>query len=97
MCAVSAVGDDYTYRIPNTHTFISQDWQLGGSLAPPPTRAEFDALKQTVEQMKGDLLAAKRRDQEAGAPDCEMEEKIALLRKVAELVGVDLNSVFGRP
>ena len=59
-----------------------------------PTRAEFDALKAELESLKKLLAAAKKYDEETGQPECETEEKVALLKKLAQLVGVDLSSVF---
>lgn len=95
MCMVSFVGDTYRDRwfpaTPNT-PFIPTPV---APLFPSPTREEFDALKREVEEMKTVLAWAKRYDAEHGQPDCEMDEKIALLRKMAEFVGVDLEDVLG--
>jgi len=65
-------------------------------LAPryPPTREEFDELKRSVEALKELLLAAKEYDRKMGEPDCEMEDKVALIKKLAEVVGVDLSQIF---
>lgn len=60
------------------------------------SRQEFDALKKEVEDMKALLIRAKKYDDETGQHDCEMDEKVALLKKVAELVGVSLEEVFGQ-
>jgi hypothetical protein len=46
--------------------------------------------------MKALLLKAKEYDAKTGQADCEMEEKIKVLRQVATLVGVDLDEVFTR-
>lgn len=90
MCAVSAVGDgwtrDFNKRFP--------DWQWQ---QPAITRQEFLQLKREVEELKKLLEAAKKFDEATGQPDCEMEDKIALLKKIADVVGVDLSSVFGKP
>jgi hypothetical protein len=94
MCTVSMIGDHYSDRWtpPNR-----QVWPV--TLAPvitvnPVTRDEFDALKAEVLEMKELLRAAKRIDELTGQEDCEMEEKLVILRKVAELVGVDLEDVL---
>lgn len=62
-----------------------------GTIVLPPeiSREEFDALKKDVEDCKELLKRAKQYDRDHGEPDCEIDEKVALLRKVAELVGVD--------
>ena len=91
MCIVSFVGQHYDdqYR-PIVQPFTSiQTWVTS------ITREEFEALKAEVAEMKELLLAAKRIDEITGQPDCEMEEKVDLLRRVAEAVGVDLDEVFG--
>lgn len=44
--------------------------------------------------MKQLLIKAKIYDEKNNEPNCEMEEKIILLKKVAELVGVNLEEVF---
>lgn len=91
MCIVSNIGDfyhqqwqPYVQPIPNTSSW---------TIIPPVSRAEFDALKRDVEEMKELMRAAKRMDELLGQPDCEMAEKLAVLRKVAELVGVDLDDL----
>lgn len=89
MCVVSMVGDAYHDRWRGQPFTSTPDAWLGWV-----TRAEFDALKREVEQMKELLKRAKKYDEDNGEPDCEIAEKVALLRKVAELVGVDLSDVL---
>ena len=60
------------------------------------SREEFNALKKEIEELKKALLVAKKEDEAAGNPDCEMEDKVALLKKIAEVVGVDLSEIFDR-
>lgn len=100
MCTVSMVGDAYAKRwVPDTGTYpIVYPPQVQGTtyvLNSPVTRAEFDKLKAEVEEMKELLRAAKRIDEITNQPDCENADKLAVLRKVAELVGVDLTDVIG--
>lgn len=61
---------------------------------PYPSREEFEALKKEVEELKKLLIKAKKQDEEEGNPNCEMEEKIDILRRLADVVGVDLEEVF---
>ena len=91
MCTVSMIGDDFSKRLPQQFPQTTQ-W-LGGAWA-GPSRAEFDELKKEVAALKELLIAAKKYDAATGQPDCEQEDKIALLRRLAELVGVDLSEVF---
>lgn len=89
MCVVSMVGDHYgtkwyPYVNPQPNTIA---W-------PQVSRYEFDQLKAEVENMKELLKRAKQYDEEHGEEDCAMEDKVAILRKVAELVGVDLEDLI---
>lgn len=63
--------------------------------APEVSKEDLDALRKEIEELKILLLAAKRYDEATGQPDCEMDEKVDLIRRVAEYVGVDVNEVFG--
>lgn len=99
MCVVSMVGDHYADkwqpRIPEW--FPYEPVRNPGVVTPliNITREEFDALKQDVEEMKQLLKRAKDYDERNGEPDCEIDEKMDLLRHVAKLVGVDLDDVLG--
>lgn len=59
------------------------------------TKQEFESLKKEVEELKKLLLAAKEYDKNTGQPDCQMDEKVEFLKKIADFVGVDLKEVFG--
>jgi hypothetical protein len=61
------------------------------SLSLGVTKDEFDALKEEVESLKKLLKAAKIYDDETGQPDCEIEEKMDMIKKYAESLGVDLD------
>lgn len=89
MCVVSMVGDHYTDKwVDHRTVVIPSMWQ------PNVSREEFEALKRDVDEMKALLKRAKEYDLRNGEPDCEMDDKIALLKKVAEMVGVSLDDVF---
>lgn len=62
---------------------------------PQVSKKEFDDLKKEVEIMKDLLVRAKIYDEQTGQKDCEMDEKVAFLKKIAEFVGVSLEEVFG--
>lgn len=61
---------------------------------PEISRKEFDDLKREVTEMKELLKRAKKYDEDSGQRDCEIDEKMDLLRKVAKLVGVSLDDVI---
>ena len=99
MCAVSNIGDQYGQRY---QPFIQT---VGGGAGQPlqqpqfiwpntPSREEFEALRKDVAEMKELLLKAKEEDKKAGISDCEMEDKIKVLKAVAEAVGINLDEVF---
>lgn len=106
MCAVSYVGDYWRDKLPERHPWVTPTYPYtppganpgGGGITLNPTgpsQAEFDALKKEVEELKKLLLAAKKFDEETGQPDCHMDEKVDLIKKIAKLVGVDMKDVFG--
>jgi hypothetical protein len=94
MCVSSMVGDHYRdmwtprfvpYPTPND-TIIIQPTVI--------SREEFEILKREVQQMKDLLKRAKAYDEKNGEPDCAIDEKMQILRKVAKLVGVELDDVM---
>lgn len=94
MCTVSMILDHYRdkWRLPpNPTDHVSMPSLVVG---PSITREEFDALKRDVLEMKELLKRAKKYDEDNGEPDCEMEEKVALVRKVCELVGVNIDDIL---
>lgn len=94
MCTVSMIAEHYRDKFYPQQTSGVLDASM---FRAPVTRAEFDALKRDVEDMKALLVRAKKYDEDNGEPECEMEEKVALVRRVAEAVGVDLSDVLGAP
>lgn len=102
MCVVSMVGDYWRDRLPQQPYYpgiqphIAPPGSLGAMVGNlQVTRAEFDALKKDVEELKKLLAAAKQFDEATGEPDCEHADKIALIKKLAKLVGVDMSDVLG--
>lgn len=99
MCTVSMIGDHYADKwrpVPQNPPYQPTVIPTSPIYLPPPiTREEFDALKRDVEEMKLLLKRAKQYDADHGEPDCEMDEKLVILRRVAEMVGVDLTDVLG--
>lgn len=93
MCVVSNIGDSYRDSFPDKHP-----WYPANPFTPNPPifvpAAEFEKLKKEVEELKEQLKKAKKFDEETGQKDCEMEEKIAFLRRIADAVGVSMDDVF---
>lgn len=96
MCVVSMIGDHYSQKTwpywADPNFTRHEPNQYVATIG--PTKAEFDQLKKEVEEMKELLKKAVDYDRRTGQPDCQNDEKIVLLRKIAEIVGVDLNEVF---
>lgn len=93
MCVVSMVGDYWRDRtLPQKYPNYT-DWTsiTQKEFVNAVTREEFDAaLKRGVEELKQLLKAAVKYDEQVGEPHCENEDKVALIKKIAELVGVDI-------
>ena len=94
MCVVSNIGGGYAKTVPERWPWV------GGTPAPAiipeaVSRGEFDALKRTVERMERELRAARAQDIAEGNPDCQHGDKVALVKKLAEAFGLDLEDVFG--
>lgn len=83
MCVVSMVGDHYRDK-------WQDQWLNPNRIIPGPSQQDFDALKKEVQDLKELLKRAKKYDRDNGEPDCEVDEKMDLLRKVAQKVGVNL-------
>jgi len=88
MCTVSMIGDHFNNKW--NQPYYQQTFTNLSSIS----KQEFDALKKEVEDMKQLLIRAKIYDEKNNEPNCEIEEKIETLRKIADLMGVDLNDVF---
>lgn len=94
MCVVSMVMDHYRdkwigdgYKYPTVPT-----WPIMQPTG--PTAKEFDDLKREVMEMKELLKKALAYDKRTGQEDCEMQDKVNFVKKVAESVGVDLTEIF---
>lgn len=97
MCTVSMVGDHYRDHWPIKWPPVfppnqTQTWPDMTGV----TREEFDALLRDVEEMKELLERAKKYDEDNHEPDCEVDEKMAILKKVADAFGVDISDVISK-
>lgn len=94
MCLVSNVGDYFKdITIPTKYPWVDT---VGATTIPVDYvgRAEFDSLKKTVEELVVLIKAAKKYDEVAGEPDCEVDDKVELIKRLAKELGVDLKGVF---
>lgn len=93
------VSDDWLNRHDEwkrvLHPNFFPSWPSSPTIPNPgPSREEFDALRREMEELKKLLHAAKNYDEATGQPDCEMEDKVKIITKLAEMVGVDLKDIF---
>lgn len=95
MCVVSFVGDEWGRTFPDRWPNVPTQPTPTTIFITEVTKEEFEALKKEVKALKKLLLAAKEFDEATGQPDCEMDEKVELIKRIAEAVGVDLEDVFG--
>lgn len=104
MCVVSMISDYYKDRwhekdwwLPTHPETIPYPGNPGlpnettWPIPQPVTQEQFDELKREVMELKELLKRAKKYDEDNNEPDCEMDSKTELLKKIAELVGVDLD------
>lgn len=54
------------------------------------SREEFDRVKQELEDLKQLLKRAKKYDEDNNEPDCEIDEKVETLKRIAKAFGVDI-------
>lgn len=102
MCTMSMVGDHYMdlwrpYTAPGPVRVVEIHVDPNPTrtvIGPDVTRAEFDQLKRQVDEMVLLLKRAQKYDEDNGEPHCETDEKMEVLRKVAKLVGVDLDQAL---
>lgn len=101
MCAVSMVteywknNDQWKYNgIPSIPGTPGVGFPTGGLNYNPVSRAEFEQLRKEMMELKELLKAAKAYDDLTNQPNCEKEENVKVLKKVAEALGVDLSDVL---
>ncbi len=103
MCIISMIGDNWrdnslpNWPLPVQQYATSSDIAVVQKAFDEYKRkndAEVKRLKEEMEALKKLLLAAKEYDEATGQPDCELDEKVAVIKKVAELLNVDMSEVF---
>lgn len=99
MCVVSFVGDHYQNKFdqpfyPWYQQTSTDTGQKTIKLNRPVSSEEFEKLQKEVQELKELLIKAKEYDERNNEPNCEMEDKIKLLREIGKIVGVDLDEVF---
>lgn len=101
MCVVSAVGDywkrDFEKKYPDVFETITTWPIVNGAqqidISGLATKDDIEQIRKELTALKDLLKAAIKFDEEADQPHCENEDKIALIKKVADMVGVDLKDL----
>lgn len=96
MCVVSMIGDHYNDKW--------KDWKQVGPVTNIPvnplvfpayaTKEDIESLRKEVLEMKELLKKAIQYDIINNQKDCHNTDKLAFLKKVADLVGVDLKDIL---
>lgn len=102
MCVVSAVLDHHTRTWPeqfaNAWPPINDPVNLPFKFTDesPTTREQLDTLRKEVVELSAqveyllELIPTLRKyDEDNNEPDCEMEDKIKLIRKICDALGID--------
>lgn len=96
MCVVSYIGDDWRNR--QWPSIKPEQWPIDLPSEPVKlpgiSREEFERLKKEIEELKKLLTAAKEYDKKTGQADCHMDEKVKLIKKLAEITGVSVKELF---
>jgi cell division FtsZ-interacting protein ZapD len=83
--------------MPGTYPPYSPATGIGSTThihIPGVSQEEFNKLKAELEELKKLLIAAKIFDEKTGQPHCEAEDKVALLKRVADALGVDIKDAL---
>lgn len=107
MCVVSAVTDHYTGKWPNQFPnvwpqinpnvhpsnppFTGVSSKTKNDIAIETLQREVAELTKQVEELIDLMPVLKKYDEDNNEPDCEMDEKVELIRKLCDALGVDNN------
>lgn len=90
------MGDDYQRTFPDRWPdFPVQPYVPYTPPEPDVSRKEFDDLRKEVKELVKLLKAGKAYDEATGQADCEMEEKVEFIKRLADYLDVDLEDLFG--
>lgn len=98
MCTVSMIGETFRKRYEPEPWYpwpqVKKIEYPDQPFQPNISKQEFEDLKKEVKLLKDLLKAAKAYDVKNNEPNCENDEKMKLLKKIAKAVGVDLDEVL---
>jgi hypothetical protein len=94
MCVVSAIGDYYRRdTLPNIIPNYTPG-TTGAQVVQFATKQDLIRIEQSLIELKSLLLQAIKYDKMMNEPHCEHEDKVRLIKELADAVGVDMTDVF---
>ena len=109
MCVVSMIMDHYDHKwrpyypgAPIDPEPWKRPWERPYEPVPPlppipkpqVTPEDIEDIRRDLEEMKKLIKRAKKYDRENNEPDCESDDKIERLRKIADAVGIDFDEII---
>ncbi len=92
MCTVSMVTDYWNQNDRNKYNGIAQG--IGGLNYNPVSRAEFEQLRKEMLELKELLKSAKAYDVATNQHNCEKEENVKVLIRIAKALDIDFEDIF---
>lgn len=96
MYIVSNIGG-YFRDVTFPTKYPNSDWLIDTSkynTVPVNYQEQINQLRKDIEALKELIIAGKKYDETVGEPDCEHEDKVALIKQLAKLVGVSMEGVL---
>lgn len=99
MCIYSAIGDYYDKNFqdnwPDIYRTVTQDSDAvtKADLEKLATKEDIARIEKTLVSIRELLKAAIKFDDETDQAHCENEDKVALLRKLGDVLGVDMRDI----
>lgn len=95
MCVVSMIGDHYNDKWKDWKQVEPSTTAVNPLFFPTyATKEDIESLRKEVLEMKELLKKAIQYDIINNQKNCQNTDKLAFLKKVADLVGVDLNDIL---
>ena len=88
MCVVSNIYDYGRQQIEQQWPWVTPSIE---SVPPEVTKEDIAEIRRELAELRDLIKAGQRYDEATGQPDCELEEKTELIRRLAELLDVEIN------
>lgn len=91
MCVVSAIVGNQEQRWQQVYPWAFNPPRFASFEV---SEADWSSLKKEVEELRTLIVAAKKYDEFTLQPHCEHADKVALMRRLADMVGVSYGEIF---